>query len=127
MEYADTWVAFHCECGKTGWYCAGDMSDMTAYEPDALKCWNCGKIFDEEQIKSDLGLEPDEDLEENAAVEILEKHKPGQEDLRMTIRRVEQRLRNKNGRFQDPKSLSDVWDEAITAFRVELLKELRDA
>ena len=52
---ASVWYEFGCpDCDKTNWVCDGDPSDMSGVDIEAIKCWNCGAVFDcYEMIKPD--------------------------------------------------------------------------
>ena len=53
----NTWYESNCpDCDKKNWVCDGDTSDLSEMDIEAVKCWNCGAVFD-----LAVGLLPDDD------------------------------------------------------------------
>lgn len=44
--FVETWYKTWCPgCKKVNWFCAGDLTDMTAPDLEACECHACGKIY----------------------------------------------------------------------------------
>ena len=44
---ASLWIESSCpDCDKTNWNCDGDPTDMSGMDIEAIKCWNCGALYD---------------------------------------------------------------------------------
>ena len=42
----ESWYNDCCPfCGKRNWWCNGDESDLTQMDVEAVKCWNCKRIW----------------------------------------------------------------------------------
>lgn len=43
--YLETWWKCLCpRCSTVNWLCCGDSTDLTSYDPQALRCRKCKKI-----------------------------------------------------------------------------------
>lgn len=73
----ETWFKIECpHCGSRNWINRGDMSDMTAPDVEACKCWQCEKKFLLPGIEDEICAGEDEEyrdvdhyLEEGAMCE----------------------------------------------------------
>lgn len=55
------------ECGERFWVNCGDISDITAYEPDAYRCPHCGKAsLITDKIMTEINDLSPEEIEEHA-------------------------------------------------------------
>lgn len=54
--YFRTWHEFICKCGTTNWVDAGDITNITGYDPEGCTCYNCGHnmSFNNEELDDDI-------------------------------------------------------------------------
>lgn len=63
MAYIETWYSSHCPvCKMQNFVCDGDTSDMTGFDIEGIRCWNCKSCWrlgedeiDEEFMADDDG------------------------------------------------------------------------
>ena len=52
--YVSTWHELVCpNCEAHNFVDAGDLNDMTGFDPEGCKCWNCSHCFDFEGEPAD--------------------------------------------------------------------------
>lgn len=40
--YEELWIRFKCpKCSIYGWLYQGDIEDLTLFDAEAIRCWNC--------------------------------------------------------------------------------------
>jgi hypothetical protein len=56
--YLSTYSKFRCDkCAAVNWLYEGDVMDMTGFDPEGYKCWNCGEFEMRDEDYAENGIQ----------------------------------------------------------------------